>query len=68
MIPWSPLAGGLLGGALGKAAEGRRARERLQQGDRGASAPQLEEWEELCGELGEEPADVALAWLLHSPP
>ena len=27
--------------------------------------PQLEQWEKLCAELGEEPADVALAWLLH---
>jgi aryl-alcohol dehydrogenase-like predicted oxidoreductase len=29
--------------------------------------PQLEEWEALCGDLGEEPADVALAWLLTNP-
>ncbi len=27
--------------------------------------PQLEKWEGLCAELGEEPAAVALAWLLH---
>ena len=27
--------------------------------------PQLEKWEKLCAELGEEPAAVALAWLLH---
>ncbi len=31
VIPWSPLAGGLLGGALQKAKEGRRASERLQK-------------------------------------
>ena len=29
--------------------------------------PQLEAYEELCRELGETPADVALAWLLHQP-
>lgn len=29
--------------------------------------PQLEKWERLCGELGEHPAAVALAWLLHQP-
>ncbi|HEX5950710.1 MAG TPA: aldo/keto reductase, partial [Actinomycetota bacterium] len=29
--------------------------------------PQLERWEALCGEIGERPADVALAWLLHNP-
>ena len=28
---------------------------------------QLERWEALCKELGERPADVALAWLLHQP-
>ena len=27
--------------------------------------PQLERWEKLCADLGEEPAAVALAWLLH---
>ena len=27
--------------------------------------PQLERWESLCAELGEEPAAVALAWLLR---
>ena len=27
--------------------------------------PQLERWEKFCAELGEEPAAVALAWLLH---
>ena len=29
--------------------------------------PKLEAWEALCGEMGEQPADVALAWLLHNP-
>ncbi len=29
--------------------------------------PQLEAYEGLCAELGEEPADVALAWLLKNP-
>jgi len=29
------------------------------------STDQLEAWEGLCEELGEEPADVALAWLLQ---
>ncbi len=27
----------------------------------------LEAWEALCAEVGEDPADVALAWLLHQP-
>ena len=27
----------------------------------------LDAWEKLCSELGERPADVALAWLLANP-
>jgi aryl-alcohol dehydrogenase-like predicted oxidoreductase len=27
----------------------------------------MEAYEAFCQELGEEPADVALAWLLHNP-
>ena len=27
----------------------------------------LEKYEPLCKEIGEKPADVALAWLLHNP-
>ena len=30
-------------------------------------APQLEQWEKFCAELGHAPADVALAWLLANP-
>jgi aryl-alcohol dehydrogenase-like predicted oxidoreductase len=66
VIPWSPLAGGLLGGALGKLSEGRRASDRLRQAierHRG----QLEAYEALCRELDAAPAEVALAWLLHQP-
>ena len=62
LIPWSPLAGGLLGGILQKEATGRRSGMDIE-----AKRPQLEKWEGLCGELGEKPADVALAWLLHNP-
>jgi aryl-alcohol dehydrogenase-like predicted oxidoreductase len=28
---------------------------------------QLEQWEKLCAGLGEEPSNVALAWLLSNP-
>jgi aryl-alcohol dehydrogenase-like predicted oxidoreductase len=28
---------------------------------------QLGQYEALCQEIGEEPADVAVAWLLHNP-
>ncbi|MEZ4674063.1 MAG: aldo/keto reductase [Caldilineaceae bacterium] len=66
LIPWSPLGGGLLGGVLQKAAEGRRANENMQKRiDK--LRPQLEAYEGLCTQLGETPANVALAWLLHNP-
>jgi aryl-alcohol dehydrogenase-like predicted oxidoreductase len=66
LIPWSPLKTGVLGGALQKAAEGRRAGDLAQRTitkHRGA----LERWEAYCKELGEKPADVALAWLCANP-
>lgn len=66
LILWSPLGGGLLAGALRKAAEGRRANEGLQQQIE-QHRSQLEAYEALCGEIGETPADVGLAWLLHNP-
>jgi aryl-alcohol dehydrogenase-like predicted oxidoreductase len=66
LIPYSPLGGGLLAGALGKVTEGRRSQDYMI-GDIDARRVQLERWEALCQELGERPADVALAWLLHQP-
>jgi len=66
ILPWSPLSGGLLGGVLRKAREGRRAAERIVQRVE-EKRPQLERWERSCAELGRDPADVALAWLLANP-
>jgi len=65
VIPWSPLAGGLLGGVLQKIKAGRRA-EKDTQKEIEEKRPQLEKWEAFCKEMGEKPADVALAWLLHN--
>jgi aryl-alcohol dehydrogenase-like predicted oxidoreductase len=69
LIAWSPLQGGLLGGILRKQVEGGR---RVQAGDRAQETLAREEarvrsYEELCGSVGEEPAVVALAWLLQQP-
>jgi aryl-alcohol dehydrogenase-like predicted oxidoreductase len=66
LVPWSPIGGGLLGGVLGQATEGRRAKPKITQQIE-TRRPQLEAYEALCKELGETPADVALAWLLHNP-
>jgi len=66
LVPWSPIGGGLLGGVLRKAAEGRRAKPKVtQQIER--LRPQLEAYESLCRDIGEKPSDVALAWLLRNP-
>lgn len=64
VIPWSPLAGGLLGGVLRKIEQGRRASDHMAKQIEKKRA-QLEKWEQFCDDLGEQPGDVALAWLLH---
>jgi aryl-alcohol dehydrogenase-like predicted oxidoreductase len=66
VIPWSPLAGGALGGVLGDRGSGRRARDLVAQKIE-RLRPQLEAWERFCRERGEEPANVALAWTLANP-
>jgi len=64
LIPWSPLARGLLAGALDPAKVGRRADEDVKK-DIEKYRPKLEAYAALCTQLGEQQADVALAWLLH---
>jgi aryl-alcohol dehydrogenase-like predicted oxidoreductase len=66
VLPYSPLAGGLLGGVLQKIAEGRRASKDMQRRIEGMRDT-LEAYEKLCADLGEQPADVALAWVLANP-
>jgi NDP-hexose 2,3-enoyl reductase len=67
VLPWSPLHGGLLAGILRKEggsgrSGGGRAAETLAE-----MRPQVEAYEALCAEIGEDPAEVGLAWLLHQP-
>ncbi|MFE0463779.1 aldo/keto reductase [Kitasatospora sp. NPDC058965] len=67
VIPWSPLHGGLLGGVLRKEREGVR-----RAGGRALDAlekhrDQLQAFEDFAAELGHEPGDIALAWLLTRP-
>ena len=66
VIPWSPLAGGLLGGVLQKIEGGRRASTSVQE-DLAKHRDAIEAYEKFCADLGEGPADVALAWLLANP-
>ena len=66
VIPWSPLGGGLLGGALKKLKEGRRSGTDFEKRVE-SKREKLEAYEGFCAKLGEPAADVALAWLLHQP-
>ncbi len=66
LIPWSPLAGGVLGGALAKLDSGRRTEEHVAERI-ARHRDALEHYEQLCRDLGHEPSVVALAWLLHNP-
>jgi len=66
LIPWSPLGGGLLGGVLEKLESGRRMSEETLE-EINKNRAKLKHYEALCKELGEPPAAVALAWLLHNP-
>jgi NDP-hexose C3-ketoreductase / dTDP-4-oxo-2-deoxy-alpha-D-pentos-2-ene 2,3-reductase len=67
VIPWSPLQGGLLGGVLRKQREGgvsRGASEHLAETlNRHREA--IEAYERLAADLGVDPADLGVAWLLH---
>ena len=66
IIPWSPLAGGLLGGVLKKESQGRRSSDHIKK-KVAENLDQLRTYEALCSEMGEDPANVALAWLLTNP-
>ena len=66
IIPWSPLARGLLGGALETHTSGRRAEEDVQK-EIATHRPKLEAYEQFCRRHQLAPAVVALAWLLHQP-
>jgi aryl-alcohol dehydrogenase-like predicted oxidoreductase len=64
LIPYSPLNGGSLAGSLRTQGTGGRRSDAVK------AAPmekKLSQYQALCGEIGEEPANVALAWLLHNP-
>ncbi len=65
VIPWSPLHGGLLGGVVRKEREGKRRLEGRAAETLERMRPQIEAFEDFSAELGHEPGDLALAWLLH---
>ncbi|MGI8768845.1 MAG: aldo/keto reductase [Propionibacteriaceae bacterium] len=67
VIPWSPLQGGLLGGVVKKENEGKRRLEGRAKESLEEHRTELEAYENLAGDLGVEPGELGLAWLLHQP-
>jgi len=67
VIPWSPLASGLLGGVVRKEREGSRRYAGHLGRTLEQRRPQLEAYEDLAAEVGEDPGTVGLAWLLSRP-
>ena len=64
ILPWSPLHGGLLGGVLRKETVGVRRAEGSALEMLQTHREQIQKYEDLAAELGHEPGDVGLAWLL----
>ena len=67
VIAWSPLHGGLLGGVVRKQNEGKRRLEGRAAETLAEHRDAIEAYEAFADELGHEPGDVALAWLLAQP-
>jgi aryl-alcohol dehydrogenase-like predicted oxidoreductase len=66
LLPWSPVAGGILGGVLEKSTTGRRTSEKaLRNIER--FRDRIVAYETFCREIGHRPALVALGWLLANP-
>lgn len=69
VLTWSPLHGGLLGGAIRKLREGTavktvksRAMQALEERRETIAA-----YEDLCDEIGRDPAELSIAWVLSRP-
>jgi len=67
IIPWSPLSSGLLGGVLRKEVDGVRRSEGGALEMLEAHRDQIQQYEDLADNLGHEPGDIGLAWLLAQP-
>ncbi|MFD7161428.1 aldo/keto reductase [Kribbella sp. NPDC059898] len=67
LIAYSPLNSGLLAGVLQKSSKGSRSASGRAVGGLAQYQDQIAQYEKLCAELGEHPAAVGLAWLLHQP-
>ena len=72
VIPWSPLARGLLAGNRGRGGDKRTTRAQTDAFNESCTTHRrrlrvVDRVAEVAGERGVPPAQVALAWLLHKP-
>jgi NDP-hexose C3-ketoreductase / dTDP-4-oxo-2-deoxy-alpha-D-pentos-2-ene 2,3-reductase len=73
LLPWSPLAGGMLAGAAAKATAGRRGDDSAMLGHSAReqriadNLTQLQAYEALAADLDLTATVLALAWLLSRP-
>jgi NDP-hexose 2,3-enoyl reductase len=67
VLPWSPLHGGLLAGILRKEGGSGRSGGGRAAATLAGMRSQVEAYEAFCADVGEDPAHVGLAWLLHQP-
>jgi aryl-alcohol dehydrogenase-like predicted oxidoreductase len=66
IIPWSPLAEGLLAGILNDSAGVRKKTEAVQK-KLEIHRKQVEEYESYCKSISKKPETVAISWLLKNP-
>jgi len=66
IIPWSPLAEGLLAGIINDSAGVRKKTEAVQK-KLEIHRKQVEEYESYCKSISKKPEAVAISWLLKNP-
>ncbi|QUQ66416.1 aldo/keto reductase [Kutzneria sp. CA-103260] len=67
VIPWSPLASGLLGGSVRGQRDGKRRFSDFLAKQLEKHRERLGAYEDLADKLGHQPGELAMAWLLHQP-
>ncbi len=67
VLPYMPLAGGLLSGKTRSEEGSRTAEVEKEYGMPVSGNRQLEEFSRICGEIGEKAHIVAIAWVLANP-
>jgi aryl-alcohol dehydrogenase-like predicted oxidoreductase len=66
IVPWSPLAEGILAGILATN-DGVRKKTDAVQKALAQHRHKVEDYEVFCASVGKKPEAVAIAWLLHNP-